>query len=171
MAQELASGTVSIFRQSVAPINWTKITAYNDYTIRIVTGTPSTGGSFGFINQVFTSSNTSSVFSSQTGTFIITSVSLAPSGIPTPYHEHSLSTRSNPGSYEPGVWASAASGYTVGTSGYSTKTSGSAGSGVGHTHPFIPNYGSPSQIPQGSFVMSTSSFAIQYVDVIMAQRN
>lgn len=43
-----ASGTVMLFAQTSAPTGWTKSTSYNDYALRVVSGTASTGGSVNF---------------------------------------------------------------------------------------------------------------------------
>ena len=42
------SGTVMLFRQAAAPTGWTKVTTYNNYALRIVSGTPSSGGTVAF---------------------------------------------------------------------------------------------------------------------------
>jgi hypothetical protein len=42
------SGTVMIFVQTAAPTGWTKVTAHNDKTLRVVSGTASGGGSTPF---------------------------------------------------------------------------------------------------------------------------
>jgi hypothetical protein len=34
-----------LFRQTAAPTGWTKVTTYNDYALRIVSGAASTGRS------------------------------------------------------------------------------------------------------------------------------
>lgn len=48
-AAAFPSGTIMMFRQTAAPTSWTKDTSnYNDHAIRVVTGTPSSGGSLNF---------------------------------------------------------------------------------------------------------------------------
>jgi hypothetical protein len=47
-ASEFAAGTALLFQQTAAPTGWTKVTSYNDYALRIVSGTASTGGSVAF---------------------------------------------------------------------------------------------------------------------------
>jgi hypothetical protein len=42
------SGTAMLFQQTSAPTGWTKVTTYNNYAVRIVSGTASTGGSVAF---------------------------------------------------------------------------------------------------------------------------
>ena len=48
------TGTAMLFRQTTPPTGWTKGTDLDDYALRLVTGTPSTGGSTAF-TSVFTS--------------------------------------------------------------------------------------------------------------------
>ena len=43
------SGTSMLFVQSAAPTGWTKQTTHNDKTLRVVTGTVSSGGSNAFL--------------------------------------------------------------------------------------------------------------------------
>jgi hypothetical protein len=51
-----AAGTIQVFGNSTAPTGWTKGSTHNDKAMRLVTGTPSTGGSTAF----------SSIFASRT---------------------------------------------------------------------------------------------------------
>ena len=44
-ASAFAAGTKMLFRQTAAPTGWTKDTTYNNYMLRVVTGTISQGGS------------------------------------------------------------------------------------------------------------------------------
>lgn len=52
------TGSTTIFKQSTAPVGWTKITTYNNYTLRIVSGSVSTGGTIDFstamVNTIYT---------------------------------------------------------------------------------------------------------------------
>ena len=41
-------GTEMLFRQTAAPLGWTKRTTYTDYALRVVSGTAGSGGSLGF---------------------------------------------------------------------------------------------------------------------------
>jgi hypothetical protein len=45
---EFPSGTIMLFKQTAAPTGWTKLTSDNDAALRVVSGTPSTGGTAGF---------------------------------------------------------------------------------------------------------------------------
>ena len=44
----LASGTKALFQQTAAPTNWTKDTTHDDKALRVVTGTPGSGGATAF---------------------------------------------------------------------------------------------------------------------------
>lgn len=48
VGQDIASGSIMVFRQSNAPVGWTKITTVNDYGMRVVSGTVSAGGSIAY---------------------------------------------------------------------------------------------------------------------------
>ena len=52
--REFASATIMMFGNSSAPTGWTKGSTHNNKAVRLVTGTPSTGGSTGF-TSVFAS--------------------------------------------------------------------------------------------------------------------
>jgi hypothetical protein len=55
------SGTVMLFVQSSAPTGWTKSTAHNDKTLRVVSGSVSSGGSVAFSTAFASRSVTGSV--------------------------------------------------------------------------------------------------------------
>ena len=54
---DFPSGTVALFVQTAAPTGWTKGSTHNDKALRVVTGTPSSGGATAF-NTVFGSGKT-----------------------------------------------------------------------------------------------------------------
>ena len=45
---DFLAGTIAIFQQTAAPVGWTKSTAYNDRTLRLVSGAVGAGGALGF---------------------------------------------------------------------------------------------------------------------------
>jgi hypothetical protein len=47
-AAAFPAGTLMLFQQSSSPVGWTKQTTHNDKALRIVSGTPGTGGSVAF---------------------------------------------------------------------------------------------------------------------------
>ena len=81
------TGTAMLFQQTAAPTGWTKTTTYNDYALRIVNGTASTGGSTAF----------STVFANQTPTITTSGLSAGATTISTaqmPSHKHTPATYS-----------------------------------------------------------------------------
>jgi len=159
MALELVSGTTTLFQQTTAPVNWTKVTTYNDYALRVVTGAASSGGSINF-TSVF---STITVSLPGTPTGAIGSVALTESQIAPHIHQYYESPSSGGGK---GTTSSlgprqAIAGYNSGTS--PTQLS-SAGGGIAHTH------------PSGDLSFSWSQtgsldLRIKYVDTIIATRN
>jgi hypothetical protein len=55
--QDFASGTIMLFQQATAPNGWTKLTTHNDKALRVVSGTPGSGGVNTF-SATFTSRTT-----------------------------------------------------------------------------------------------------------------
>lgn len=138
------TGTSMLFRQTAAPTGWTKVTSLNDYAIRVVSGTAGTGGSVAF-TTAFASGLSSG---STTAGGSVGATTLGTGEIPS--HAHTVF--GNRAEFFGAIPGTDNLGYT-GTS--STTSTGGGGShshsfsGTGHTH----------TIP---------SFAVQYVDVIIA---
>lgn len=109
-------GTVIPFAQAAAPTGWTQVTTYNNYALRIVSGTGGgTGGSVAF----------TTAFASQAVSATIGSYTLATADIPS--HTHTLPYGSTGG----GSGIAATGGGVT----YSGAT-GSTGGGGSHTHSF-----------------------------------
>jgi microcystin-dependent protein len=151
-----ASGTRMLFQQTTAPVGWTKITDYNDYTLRVVSGSVGTGGSTNF----------STVFASRAVTGTVGDTTLTVNQIPA--HRHHVFASVTATSTTPVVGASTQacvvgsfgsnnSYVNVGTSTDATvgRTS-EVGGGQAHTH---------------SLTMNNLDMAVQYVDVIVAQKD
>lgn len=102
------SGTAMLFVQTAAPTGWTKSTTHNDKTLRVVSGTASSGGSNSFTTALVNSFNSGAT-------------TLTTSQIPA--HTHSVPSDLGAGSL---------TGYTP--DGTKTQSSGSAGTGGSHTH-------------------------------------
>lgn len=86
------SGTVMLFRQAAAPTGWTKVTTYNNYALRIVSGTPSSGGTVAF-SDLFNAS--------------VTNLAQHNHGVTDPGHDHSYtrySTTTTVGTGGAHVW-------------------------------------------------------------------
>jgi hypothetical protein len=147
----IPSGTAMLFQQTAAPTGWTKSTTYNDYAIRIVSGTASTGGS----------SNFSTCFANQTPTISTGGLSagattLSTAQIPAHSHQQVVSEGNNscPGTRNPTGCVYAAS--PGGTDFYT----GNTGSGGSHSHSI-----------SGSATSSAVTLAVKYVDHIIATKN
>ena len=163
---EFASGTQIVFQQATAPTNWTKVNTYTDHAMRVVSGTPGTGGSVGF-SSLFTSSQSVSL-SSVTVSGTVGSTTLSTAQIPS--HSHWISgasiddfnfstTGSNSQDY--GMVADAGS-YTSYDQNHSFGRYDLAqGGGGSHNHSF-----------SGSLSGSGSiSLAVNYVDAIICTKN
>jgi hypothetical protein len=158
MALEITSGYSTLFHQSTPPVNWTKVTTYSDYTLRVVTGSVSSGGGINFTNTFTTQSV--SLPGTPTGTIgnaVLTTSQIAP-------HVHQYYTGPYTGAYGT---TSGQLGPQQAINGYNSGSSSLYFSGTsdqGHTH------------PSGdiSFIWSQSGsldLRIKYVDIIIATRN
>ncbi len=104
------SGTKVLFPQTAAPTGWTKLTTHNDKSLRVVSGTASTGGATAFTN-VFNSGKT-------TASHVLTIAEM-------PAHTHTLrQPKGAPDGSDANIMDD------DGTS----EISGSTGGGGGHTH-------------------------------------
>ena len=144
------SGTAMLFQQTSAPTGWTKSTTYNDYAIRIVNGTASTGGSVNFstafASQAVTGSNSG-------GSVSATSLSTAQLAS----HSHSLTLWSAAPCFNSCV---AGTGYSPGPV-YGTAGTNGAGSGSSHSHGFT----------NPTFTGTAINLSVKYVDHIIATKN
>lgn len=108
------AGTLMLFQQTSAPTGWTKQTTHNDKSLRVVSGTASSGGTTAF----------TSVFASRAVSGTTDATTLDTTQIPS--HAHSYTFRSTFGGLGPGSAANWRGDLGVGT--------GAAGSGGSHTH-------------------------------------
>jgi len=162
-AQGFDSGTVMLFGQTTAPTGWTKDTSnFNNSSLRIVTGTASSGGSVDF----------TTAFASQTptGSVSITAVSgsagnttLTVPQIPSHNHPYTFGPSSGGGPNPTGTYRF---GVTAGetTSIGPTAAVNAQGGGGAHSHPFSFSSGS------GTFSGNAINLAVKYVDVIRATK-
>lgn len=112
----IPSGTVMIFRQTAAPTGWTKDTGVTDNSgLRVVIGTPSTGGTVNFTTAFASQAVAGTV--GNYGGFTLTTSEF-------PAHTHTLQA------------ASFNAGYLGGANAIDrgTQTTSSTGSGGSHTH-------------------------------------
>ena len=122
----IPQASASVFFQASAPTGWTKSTAYNDYALRVVSGTGGgTGGSTAFSSIFPTSlrpvSQPGVPMTGSVGNHTLSSPQMAP-------HSHpNNATRLTPGGGDVG----SGSGWTR-----STPNTGSTGGGGAHNHPW-----------------------------------
>jgi hypothetical protein len=145
------AGTAMLFQQTSAPTGWTKVTTYNDYALRIVSGTASTGGSTAF----------TTVFTNQTPTINVSGLSAGATTLSlSQIAAHSHSTQyyvQNGCSYPRCPAKPALTGFAQPSSSFSTD---SQGGGSSHSHSI-----------SGSATSSAVTLNVQYVDCIIATKN
>lgn len=185
---EFPSGTALLFQQTTAPTGWTKITTYNNYALRVVSGTVTTGGTVAFTTAFASQTPAGSVAVSGGS---VSATTLTSTQIPSHTHnysgntgtvsaDHSHNVLKSTGGYDNLMWHyegnSAASGdgsnnQNQATSGISTNhthafsgtTDGGTGGAGSHTHGFTT--------PTASFSGTAINLAVQYVDAIIATKN
>jgi microcystin-dependent protein len=151
----IPAGTVTLFQQTTAPVGWTKLTVHDNKALRLITGTAGSGGSVAF----------TTVFTNQAPTITTNTLAGAATtltGAQLPVHTHLVQTAAGQ------TWATTSS--IVPTPGYpntkgapvpgaTTTTSAATGGGTAHTHTITA--------PTSPTVV----LAVQYVDLILAQKN
>lgn len=153
------TGTKMVFAQSAAPTGWTKDTTHNDKTIRVVTGTASSGGSNSFSSAFSNITPSGSVTTSVTGS--VQNHTLTEAQIPA--HSHSMGSNSrvqlgyDNGTAYSGKWTSNSHGNIT----YSTQNTGG---GQAHNHGW-------NGTATSSFTGNTINLDVQYVDVIICTKN
>jgi hypothetical protein len=161
----IPTGTICKFQQTTAPTLWTKLTSYNDYALRVTSGTVSTGGTRAF----------SAVFANQAPTAggtlgAVTGVSINPAVGGTVAHQH-IGVQVNLGAYvyDPAALTVPSPSVAFGTAGALPGPTTAAGGGTAHNHGItVPaTYTSPSPLSAST----NADFSIKYVDMILAQRN
>ena len=136
------TGTLMLFQQTAAPTGWTKQTTHNDKTLRIVSGTASSGGTTAF----------STVFTNQTPTITTSGLSadattLSQTQIPS--HTHTLPN-----------WVGGSGGTGQNSASGTAGNTGATGGGGSHTHTIA-----------GSATSSAITLNVQYVDLIIASKD
>ena len=134
------SGTRMLFQQTSAPTGWTKDATYNDYAVRITSGTASTGGTVAF----------QTAFASRSVSGTVGNTTLTTTTIPA--HTHTVPMMQDDGSLDLGAGYGTARDST--TSGNSATTS-SVGSGSAHNH---------------SFSGTAIDLDVRFVDFIIAEK-
>ena len=113
----IPQGTVMLFQQTNAPTGFTKITTHNNKALRLVSGTPGTGGSNTF-SAAFNSSFSTSGGSVSNHTLSISQI---------PAHNHSISTRQDPSGQQ---------SVRMSDNPTTTKNTNNTGGGGSHNHGF-----------------------------------
>ena len=168
----IPSGTVMLFVQTAAPTGFTKSTAHNDKSLRVVSGSVSTGGSVAF-TTAFASNRTATGTTGGTAVGVsgtVGSHTLAAGEIPT--HSHSFSIGQFVGANDgqsngSGRIIMANRNYASG-GGAADVTIGNYGSGGGHTHSVGSLAGASHT---HSFTSGNMAFDVNYVDVIIATKD
>jgi hypothetical protein len=166
----IPAGTVMLFGQTSAPTGFTKLTDQDNASLRVVSGTASTGGSVNFTtafaSQTPTGSVTITAVSGSAGATTLTTPQI-------PSHAHkvfTVATGSNNGptalfntftNTSTRVVTSAVNPSPL-TQGAGTDNTGGGGS---HDHPFSFSSGS------GTFSGNAINLAVKYVDVIRATKD
>jgi hypothetical protein len=150
-----ACGAKTIFHQTCAPTGWVKCTSlYNCYSLRVVTGTPGTGGSQPF-NSVFTSGN-----------WAVTSATIASGGVsPVVIGTCAMASHSHSGSA--GSFCNQLAHYLVPGSGSGYACQAFTGTSIlsgcataSHTHAYTSS--------TVSYTGNPYNFSVQYIDFIVA---
>jgi microcystin-dependent protein len=147
------SGTAMLFAQTSAPTGWTKSTTHDNKALRVVSGTASPGGSVAFTTAF------ASGLSAGATTLTTSQIPAHSHGVSDPGHDHTFTPRTrnvfdtNGGSFGYGQDTPTGTGPNVAinsnTTGISINNTGGGGS---HDH-------------------TLPSFAVQYVDVIIATKD
>ena len=162
------SGAIMLFAQTSAPTGWTKETADNDTTLRVTTGSTSTGGTAGF-STVMTSS-----YLTPTGTLTGSSITIGTASLSYPQlpaHSHNAGTyfsvsvsANSPGTAFLQTWSSRPGSWPNSTLvAPNPNYTGSATGPWTHSHP-SPGPG------QLSFTGTSVDMSVKYVDVIVATK-
>ena len=158
IGQGIGANTTMTFVQASAPIGWTKLTTHNNKTLRIVSGSVSSGGSYGF-SSVFTDSAFS--FGSGGGTVYV-EVDSSSGGVAGGNHQHAgLATTTQ--SYIAGSTLSSGSANWI--TGKSYTNTDYTGSGAAHYH--TGSYGSG----HSHTVSAGVDLNVKYIDIILATKD
>jgi len=150
------AGTRMMFAQTAAPTGWTKDTTnYNNHSLRVVTGTASTGGTVDFTTAFASQTPTGSVtITSVTGTAGATTLTTPQ----IPSHTHGYAAGNTGKNF--------AVGPQDGVGNFQpSKTTTSTGASGSHNHPFSFTSGA------GTFSGSAIDLAVKYLDVITATKD
>lgn len=158
---EFPSGTRMLFQQTAAPVGWTKATTHNDKALRIVSGSVGSGGDWPF-SGIFNTYTPAGTISSVAAGGTVASHTLTVAQIPS--HAHKMSDFWMDGG-NTGPNAQARAKLNVSGQVMEESSTGNQGGGGGHTHGFTGT------AHTHTFTGTARSFNVQYVDVIIAQKD
>jgi len=155
----IAGGSLVTFQQTSAPTSWTKQTTHDNKALRVVSGTATPGGSTAF-TSVFASRTPAGSVSVSGGT--VGNTTLSTPQIPS--HTHPGGASFNPAIRLQEFPDTPTPSYGApGTIASSPASTGPAGGGGSHTHPF--------SVGSASFSGTALDFAVAYVDIIICSKN
>ena len=160
------SGTSMLFVQSAAPTGWTKQTTHNDKTLRVVSGTASSGGSVAFTTAFASQTPAGSISSSVSGTTASHTLTIAEM----PAHNHTGVVQQRE-DFNPTTGTTTQTPLGFGDTRGGSRASASPltidnkGGGGGHSH------GAGSLAVSSTFSGTAINLAVQYVDVIIANKD
>ena len=152
----IASGSLMIFKQSTAPPSWVKETTHNDKTLRVVSGTASSGGTIAF-SSAFPSASTVPISSPVSISGSVGNTTLTVDQIPS--HTHSPGGTSPATTNNPAPTRAPAPGKSL-----AADNTGSTGGSGAHTHPW-------SASPASVSLSTTVDLRVQYIDIIVASKD
>jgi len=146
-----------LFQQTSAPTEWTKQTTHNNKTLRVVSGSASSGGTSSFTTVFASRSVTGSatVTGSNSGGSV-SGYTLTTGEIPA--HSHTY--------YQVGGGSGLASGPNF-TGAALNNTGQNTGGGGSHSHGFT----NPTWSQSSGTISGTMDFDVQYVDLIIAAKD
>ena len=158
IGQGLGTNTIMPFVQPTAPIGWTKSTSHNNKTLRVVSGSAGSGGSYGF-TTVFADNFTFSSGGGAVGAELFDSGSVGGGN-----HNHtSPSIQSVTFQFPPYSVPSSGSATFISSVSYSSPSS--TGGGAAHYH-------------SGSYwdwhshtVSAAANLNVKYIDIILATKD
>ena len=151
----IPSTSVAMFKTSVAPTGWTKVTADDDVAIRVTSGTASSGGVNSF-TSTFTTLTPAGTVNINSFTINTTTTSVAAHTHTSGRGSYGTSSGTAENSYSAPRY-----NFLYGPPG--TMNTGANGGGTGHSH--------ASSLSGAITATGSLNFDIKYIDMIIAQRD
>lgn len=151
------TGSTMVFVQPAAPTGWVQNTTYNDYTLRVVSGTASTGGTANF-SSVFTSITPGGTTETAVLGGVTDATTLSTATLPS--HTHTYTSQ---GVYQTGSSVAPLVNRSPFSQSYNSSDMISPAAGQSHEHPA----GNPVST---TFFGSPVNMTVKYVDCILAVR-